>query len=233
MRAQERFKPGVGKQRMVEDHEERYKFAANYIKGKTVLDIACGSGYGANILKKNGARKVVGVDIDAATIRLCKKQYKNIEFIASSIEKFNYKSDFDVIVSFETIEHLSQELHRKVLQRLAGLLKPDGLLIISTPNKKITSPFTRKPYNPYHKYEYKVKEFSKILSKYYREIQKYYQRNVFFIFTWVFIRKIIIILNYLFPGLINIYNGKKGRISKSVWWCSPKYLICCCRKKNE
>ena len=74
------------------EHVARYEFASKYIKSKKILDIACGSGYGSEILSKNGAYHVIGCDISEEAIEYAKKYYQhnNIEFISGNITKINF-----------------------------------------------------------------------------------------------------------------------------------------------
>lgn len=120
-------------QRLFEIHRRRYETAARYVKGKRVLDIACGAGYGSQMLALAGAIAVVGVDISSETVEYAKKHYQTpgVEFVCADAEQFEWSKQFDVVVSFETIEHLQQPA--KFLDRLHNLLVPGGDLILSVP----------------------------------------------------------------------------------------------------
>jgi ubiquinone/menaquinone biosynthesis C-methylase UbiE len=145
------------------EHMQRYLFASRYAKGKSCLDIGCGTGYGSQLLLDAGAIEVVGVDISNESISYAREQYnRSIKFIVSDAESYK-EGQYDLVVSFETIEHL--ENRQRYLSNLYEMLKDDGVLIISTPNKALTSPM-REPYNPrnkWHKYEYSKKIFAKTL----------------------------------------------------------------------
>lgn len=112
---------------------QNYQIAARYVQGKQVLDIACGSGYGSQILSSAGADLVVGVDICSDTIQYAQERYSDsrIEFICSDADQFKWSNLFDVIVSFETIEHLQKP--KEFLQKIHSLLVPDGTFLISLP----------------------------------------------------------------------------------------------------
>lgn len=118
----------------------RYEFAAKLVKGKNVLDIACGAGYGSTILSDAGALSVDGVDISKEAIDYANFYYKqeNILFVQSDIHNYSSDKKYDVIVCFETIEHV--ENYRDVLKCLERLMTTGGSLIISSPNRLITSP---------------------------------------------------------------------------------------------
>jgi 2-polyprenyl-3-methyl-5-hydroxy-6-metoxy-1,4-benzoquinol methylase len=117
-------------------HYLRYKYAEEIIPPNSVIgDFACGTGYGSIILAQN-AEKVVGIDIDNKTIESIKKRYgsiKNIEFISKNILDLNFINTFDFIVSFETIEHLTEEEISRLFKLYNNALKEGGILIFSTP----------------------------------------------------------------------------------------------------
>lgn len=145
------------------DHLHRYSIVNNYIKDKAVLDIACGDGYGS-CLMADTAKSVVGVDIDAATVTIATKKYikPNLAFKVGSADQIPVESSsIDVVVSFETIEH--HDKHDEMLAEIKRVLKPDGLLIISSPDK-LTYSDKRNYNNPYHVKELYKEEFVKLIS---------------------------------------------------------------------
>lgn len=120
-------------QRMLELHLARYQTAAGYVSGKRVLDIACGTGYGSQMLRLAGASSVVGVDLSPETVQYARQKYQmpGVEFICADAENFECSEQFDVVVSFETIEHLHYP--KKFLERICSLLVPGGNLLLSVP----------------------------------------------------------------------------------------------------
>jgi ubiquinone/menaquinone biosynthesis C-methylase UbiE len=161
-------------------HYSRYLFAIHSVdlQDKVVLDIASGEGYGAALLGIK-ARQVYGVDISPEAVETARNRYKsaNVEFIQGSASSIPLKSNtVDVVTSFETIEHLSE--HDLMLQEIKRVLKTDGILIISTPDKD----FYRKNYpgfnNQFHLKELTHKEFEVLLSKFFRHI-KFFMQNDF------------------------------------------------------
>jgi ubiquinone/menaquinone biosynthesis C-methylase UbiE len=156
------------------EHIERYKFASKYSKNKKVLDAACGTGYGSDLLTKS-AKEVTGIDISQKTIDFCKKKYLSPNFLQMNATKIKFKNEsVDLIVSFETIEHLKE--YENMLSEFVRVLKKQGKLIISTPNKKIRKNFfTEIPNNPFHIQEFTKKEFRKLLQKYFKKITFYGQ----------------------------------------------------------
>ena len=149
------------------EHLHRYAFASQFVQGKKVLDLASGEGYGAFILSKN-AQSVVGIEIDPAAVTHAMNTYntKNIRFIEGSILNIPIEGEklFDVIVCFEAIEHVKE--HDILLNEIRRLLKNDGLVIISTPDKKQYSEEAGYQ-NPYHLKELYQSEFSELLQKYF------------------------------------------------------------------
>ena len=157
----ERIIPSVLNEIAVE-HISRYAFCLQLATGKKVLDIACGEGYGSNLLVPY-ASSVTGVDIDEKTISYAQQKYSstNLKFIKASVLNLPFPDkSFDVIISFETIEHISE--HEEMIAEISRVLKQDGMLIISTPNKKVYSANSAKP-NPYHKKELDKETFANLL----------------------------------------------------------------------
>lgn len=153
------------------EHLERYRFAAKFARSKDVLDIACGAGYGSRILLKEGnARTVLGVDYSLNNIDYCHQNYKDkresLHFEQGDICSFQLEKKVDLIVCFETIEHI--ERFREALKCLFEVLNDDGILIISTPNRRITDPYVG-PDTPTmdgaHKREFTPDEFLSVVNE--------------------------------------------------------------------
>lgn len=115
-----------------EGHLERYFFASKLVKG-TVLDAACGCGYGSKIMHDTGAF-VTGIDLEKEAIDYARQYYPGPEYILADVSK--YKGRYDWVVSFETLEHLPDPL--PALHHF----RESRNLIISTPNE------TYYPFNP-------------------------------------------------------------------------------------
>jgi len=155
------------------EHLIRYRLAGEFVKEKIVLDIACGSGYGAKILAKKGAKEVIAIDIDEKSIKKAKENFREekVEYIVGDcLDTKLEDKKFDTIVSFETIEHLKNQ--DKYLEELKRVLKDDGLIVVSTPNREV---FGNK--NPFHVHEFTKKEFEELLKKYFQYVQIFEQRN--------------------------------------------------------
>ena len=159
----ERFIPWMEGAQIHYEHIHRYAFASLFVKGKKVLDLACGEGYGSHALSKN-AGYVVGVEIDENAVEHARNKYttQNLEFIQGSILEIPIQGNekFDVIVCFEGIEHVEE--HEKLLSEVKRLLNKEGVFIVSSPNKKTYSDdidFN----NPFHKKELYFNDFRELL----------------------------------------------------------------------
>jgi len=159
------------------EHLHRYHSVSGLIKGKVVLDIASGEGYGSAILAAS-ASKIFGIDIDPEVVRYAREKYSainNVEFLTGQAENIPLPDhSIDVVVSFETIEHLDQPTQEKFLQEIKRVLKNDGSLIISTPDKTNYSDrygFT----NKYHLKEFTSEEFLSFLTNYFGHVIPYIQ----------------------------------------------------------
>ena len=172
----ERFLPWINEATIAYEHLHRYAYAARFVKNKRVIDLACGEGYGARILAET-ASHALGVDIDELTVQHATKKYGNarLKFVRGSITNVPGADDhsFDVAVCFEAIEHIDD--HEKLLQEVKRLITPDGLFIVSTPNKAIYQQVSLEE-NPFHVKELEFEEFKGLLGWYFKHRQFLGQR---------------------------------------------------------
>lgn len=164
-----------GKNTMIfKEHMSRYRFANRYVKNKKVLDIACGVGYGSYFMAKNGnPLNVTGVDNSTEAIEYARNNYnvKNLDFQIMDAVKLDFPDQFfDCVVSFETIEHLPN--YKKVINEFHRVLSDnEGFLIISTPNKTVST-----IENPFHTQEFDKQELDKLLGNYFDSFEWYGQK---------------------------------------------------------
>jgi ubiquinone/menaquinone biosynthesis C-methylase UbiE len=161
----ERLSPDTFSMSSVE-HLHRYALAADICGGKDVLDIASGEGYGSNLLAQ-AAKTVTGVDISAETIDQAKAKYvrPNLRFLQGAADAIPLdNSSIDIVVSFETLEH--HDKHEEMLAEIKRILRPGGLLIISTPDKRFYSEIPQYK-NEFHVKELYTDEFKALISKFF------------------------------------------------------------------
>jgi 2-polyprenyl-3-methyl-5-hydroxy-6-metoxy-1,4-benzoquinol methylase len=117
-------------------HYKRYVFAKQFVRpGMACGDFACGSGYGSALLAETAGR-VTGVDIKQRVIDSVARRYAglhNVEFVCRDLRTIAYDKEFDLIVSFETIEHIAEQDVIGVFRNFSNALKSGGILIFSTP----------------------------------------------------------------------------------------------------
>lgn len=158
-------------------HHHRYLFALEFCKNKDVLDVACGEGYGTYLLG-NVSSSIVGVDIDEATVAFANRNYAkdNVSFVRAPAQSIPFEDkSFDVIVSFETIEHFEQ--HDEFLSEICRLLRDDGVLVISSPNKDIYS-VKNKYSNPFHEKELDRSAFVDLMRAKFDNLYILFQRQI-------------------------------------------------------
>jgi O-antigen biosynthesis protein len=157
------------------EHYHRYAVLQELVAGKDVLDVACGEGYGSKILAEC-ARSVTGVDISEEAVQYASVIYpkSNLTFRTGSVTALDFSDNsFDVVVSFETIEHLLEQA--QMLAEIRRVLRPDGYLVISSPNRPVYSEESGE-HNEFHVKELDFNELDKLLSAQFPSIQYYGQR---------------------------------------------------------
>jgi ubiquinone/menaquinone biosynthesis C-methylase UbiE len=179
----ERFLPGASGEIWYE-HWHRYHFAAKLVAGREVLDVACGAGYGSALLARY-AQHVVGADISAETIDHALAVYAavpNLEFRQADCAALSFPdASFDAVVSFETIEHIAAQ--EKFLDEVRRVLRPEGLFVLSSPNKLEYSD-RRGCSNEYHVRELYRDELAALLAPRFPHLRWFGQRMSFFSVVW-------------------------------------------------
>jgi acetyltransferase-like isoleucine patch superfamily enzyme len=157
----------------IERHESRYYFAAKHLSSSmSVLDCACGSGYGSDILK-DYCNNVTGVDIDQSAVDFAKSKYKSekINYLCGDIRELADSLQMvDTVVCLETLEHVPDP--RILLDGFMKVLKDDGQFIVSTPVREVSR---SNPLNSYHYLEYTSDDLRRLLNYYFLEVDVYLQ----------------------------------------------------------
>jgi SAM-dependent methyltransferase len=153
------------------EHTARYVFAAPYLAGRSVLDIACGTGYGLAFLGAQ-TRFLVGADLDFDAVKKARREITNnatTAIVSDGCRLPFADGSFDAITSFETLEHLEER--SRFLSELRRVLSPQGLCIMSTPNANYTQPVNRRPRNPHHVFEYNPEELTAELKEHFPRVE--------------------------------------------------------------
>ena len=172
----ERFLPEVCGGEMAIEHYQRYRFARLLVRDRTVLDAACGEGYGSSMLAE-AAAAVTGMDIDEEVIRRAAGKYtdSHLSYVAASVDAMPFAaSSFDVVVSFETIEHIKETQQELFLNEIVRVLKTDGILIMSTPNKAVYTDYVESE-NRFHVKEFYAEEYLSFLHRWFQHVEVYCQ----------------------------------------------------------
>jgi GT2 family glycosyltransferase/SAM-dependent methyltransferase/glycosyltransferase involved in cell wall biosynthesis len=144
------------------EHYHRYAVVRDLVAGKRVLDVACGEGYGSSMLAEV-AVAVTGVDISSEAVLHAEATYvkPNLTYLEGSATALPFAdASFDVVVSFETIEHLAGQA--EMVSELRRVLRPEGILIISSPNRPVYSEESGE-HNEFHVKELDFAEFDALL----------------------------------------------------------------------
>ena len=153
------------------EHLVRYLVAAELADSRRVLDAACGEGYGTAMLHAAGARSATGVDVDERTVAHARARHPGPEFVAADVRELPFDdASFDLVVCFETIEHVAGP--DGVLAELRRVMTDDGVLLVSTPNKH-----EYLVHNEFHDRELFHEEFVALLQARFERVEILLQHN--------------------------------------------------------
>ncbi len=155
---QERYVPGTWSELTAYEHLPRYALAKQYARGRSVLDFGCGTGYGAAGLA-SVADSVLAVDIDDSALAYARLLHRADNLTFQRNDTFCEDlpaASFDFVSCFEVIEHIRPDDQQRLLRSFSRLLKPDGVLLLSTPNPAVTALYGE---NEYHLKEMDEQEF--------------------------------------------------------------------------
>jgi SAM-dependent methyltransferase len=155
------------------EHRSRYRFAMPYAAGKRVLDVASGAGFGLAMLRQAGAAWVVGMDRDPSAVREARQLSAGTRLVQADAAGLPLPdASIDLIASFETLEHVPNA--RAMVHELKRVLRPDGVLVLSTPNRDFGPPELHTG-NPFHVQEFTASELRDLLGEAFERVTIYGQ----------------------------------------------------------
>ena len=159
----ERTVPGIPEENYwLRRHETAYRFALPHVAGRRVLEVGCGEGYGTALLA-TAAAQVIGLDYDALTIAHAARRYRQAEFVRGNLAALPLPSEsVDVVATLQVIEHVWN--HNEFVRECLRVLRPGGLLLVTTPNRLTFSPGLEVPVNPFHTKEFTAAELAELLT---------------------------------------------------------------------
>ena len=152
-------------------HLAVYEFIGARVIGLRVIDMACGEGYGSEVLSR-GAARVLGVEANPDAFEHARLRYRrqNLHFERGMVEIYGEPSSYDAVVFLQTIEHVHDPV--AVLEHVGGLLAPGGVAYVSTPNVlTLAAPGAEKSDNPWHLKEYRAREFQELCGRVFEEVK--------------------------------------------------------------
>lgn len=152
----------------------RYKWVRGVVRSKLVLELGSGMGEGAFFLAINGAKRVLGIDYVRQAVTAAQKKFKrlNLGFRLMNVMELNkLESKFDVVIAFELLEHLDQQQQQKLVKLIRRILKPGGMVVMSTPNRLMFSKGRKKSRHPFHKHELTVEQLRCLFGKEFRKVE--------------------------------------------------------------
>ncbi|SOX52938.1 class I SAM-dependent methyltransferase [Mycobacterium ahvazicum] len=142
-------------------HQVVYQRLAKHCVDRDVLEAGCGEGYGADLIA-DVARRVIAVDYDEAAVAHVRSRYPRVDVMQANLAELPLPdASMDVVVNFQVIEHLWDQT--QFVKECARVLRPSGLLMMSTPNRITFSPGRDTPINPFHTRELNADELTELL----------------------------------------------------------------------
>lgn len=167
-------------------HVARYEWACTFVANSRVIDAACGTGYGSQMLARAGAASVLGIDVDEATVESANHGLASDRLSFATADAVQLPLDdasADLYTSFETIEHVEHD--EAFVAEAARVVRPGGRFLCSTPNRAITNPGTTiadQPFNCFHTREYMREELDALLQRHFHKV--HWRGQTFFSRRW-------------------------------------------------
>ncbi len=159
----ERTIPGLAEENYwFRRHEVVYQRLAERCADRDVLEAGPGEGYGADLIA-GVARRVIGVDYDESAVAHIRARYPRVQMHLGNLADLPLAdASVDVVVNFQVIEHLWDQA--QFVGECFRVLRPGGLLMMSTPNRITFSPGRDTPLNPFHTRELNAAELTELLT---------------------------------------------------------------------
>jgi 2-polyprenyl-3-methyl-5-hydroxy-6-metoxy-1,4-benzoquinol methylase len=152
-------------------HLAVYEWIGARVIGKRVIDMACGEGYGSEVLSRS-ASSVLGLDANPEAHEHARLRYRrqNLSFDRGMVENYGEPDAYDAVVFLQTIEHLQDPAG--VLRHFRSILAPGGVAYVSTPNVlTLAPPGESRSGNPWHVREYRAEEFDALCHAAFEQVE--------------------------------------------------------------
>ncbi|MCM2355686.1 MAG: class I SAM-dependent methyltransferase, partial [Arenimonas sp.] len=203
------------------EHWHRYALARALAPGRRVLDAACGEGYGSALMARAGAT-VLGVDLSGEAVAHARARYGDVpglRFETGDATALDALPDagFDLVLSFETLEHVQAQ--EAMLDGFARLLAPGGLLLVSTPDKRVYTDLAG-TVNPHHVRELYRDQFEALLAPRFPARRLFGQKLLFQSVLWDLER----------AGAAEASTATDGGLVDGLAY-EPMYLLAACARE--
>ncbi len=144
-------------------HEAAYRALLPFVRGAYVLEAGAGEGYGAQLLRDGGAHLVHALDYDVAAVAHVATSYPAVTVTRGDLQRLPFRDGaVEVVANLQTIEHLHDQ--PGFIAECARVLRPSGVLLMTTPNRVTFSPGRETPLNPFHTRELSAGELTELLA---------------------------------------------------------------------
>ena len=163
----ERTLPGIVEENYwFRRHEAAYRLLAPYCTQATVLEVGCGEGYGAELLRQAGAHRVIAVDYVRDVVTHVRGRYPALAILQANAVRLPCRtSSVDVVTAMQVVEHLWEQ--PRFVRECARVLRPGGRMLLTTPNRLTFSPMSTTASNAFHARELTAIELAELAAPYF------------------------------------------------------------------